>query len=157
MRILLSIAVLLLAMSPALAQFWSHYANDRFGYELDIPPDFSGYGESDNGDGQVFYRLDREQELTVWGGNLPGTFDTDVAERQASDSAANWAISYQTSTPQWAVWSGQRDHRIFYQRMIVLCDGASVAAYRLEYNIRDLAETDAVIDGLNRSFVADTC
>jgi len=156
MRALVVLAFLLLAY-PAQAQFWEHYANVRFGYEIDVPPDFVGQGESSNGDGQIFYRPGTQQELTVWGGHLLDTFEQEVANRLTDANAENWAISYQASTPQWAVFSGQRDHRIVYQRMIALCDGAGYAAYRVEYNIRDLAAMDAVIDGLNRSFVAEGC
>ncbi|MBJ3784840.1 hypothetical protein [Devosia sediminis] len=143
--------------SPALAQYWGHYANERFGYEIDVPPGFEGSGESDNGDGQVFYRLEAEQQLTVWGGHLLEGFEAEAAQRQDRASQDNWGISYQASTPQWAVFSGQRDHRVLYQRMIALCDGASYAGYALEYNVRDLAATDAVIDGLNRSLAASDC
>ena len=156
MRALFLLALMLIA-SPALAQFWGHYENARFGYAIDVPPDFVGQGESDNGDGQVFLLLGAEQALTVWGGHLLDTFEQEVADRVASASGENWGVSYQASTPQWAVFSGQRDHRIVSQRMIGLCDGASYAAYRMEYNIRDLAAMDAVIEGLNRSLVASTC
>ncbi|WP_338722531.1 hypothetical protein [Devosia sp. XK-2] len=148
---------LLLVTFPALAQYWDHYANARFGYEIDVPPDFVGQGASDNGDGQLFYRLRAEQELAIWGGQLLESFESEVAQRQSFASAENWALTYQASTPQWAVFSGQRDHRIFYQRMIALCDEASYAAYRVEYNIRDLADMNAIIDGLNRSLQATGC
>ena len=156
MRALFLLALMLIA-SPALAQFWGHYENARFGYAIDVPPDFVGQGESDNGDGQVFLLLGAEQALTVWGGHLLDTFEQEVADRVASASGENWGVSYQVSTPQWAVFSGQRDHRIVYQRMITLCGGTRYAAYRIEYNIRDLAAMDAVIEGLNRSLVASTC
>lgn len=156
MRALFLLALMLIA-SPALAQFWGHYENARFGYAIDVPPDFVGQGESDNGDGQVFLLLGAEQALTVWGGHLLDTFEQEVADRVASASGENWGVSYRVSTPQWAVFSGQRDHRIVYQRMITLCDGTRYAAYRMEYNIRDLAAMDAVIEGLNRSLVASAC
>jgi hypothetical protein len=157
MRMFALAAALLLSVAPALGQFWGHYANARFGYAIDVPPGFEGQGEADSGDGQVFYHLGAEQSLTVWGGNLLESFEAEVAQRQGRASADNWAISYQAATPQWAVFSGQRDHRILYQRMIVLCDGTRYAAFTLEYNLRDLAPADAVIDGLTRSFVASGC
>lgn len=153
----LSFLALMLIAPPALAQFWGHYENARFGYEIDVPPDFVEQGESDYGDGQVFLRLGAEQVLTVWGGHLLDTFEQEAADRIASAGHDNWGITYQASTPHWAVFSGLRDHRIVYQRMIVLCDGTSYAAYRTEYNIRDLAAMDAVIEGLNRSFAASAC
>lgn len=153
----LLILVCLLLTSSALAQFWGHYENARFGYAIDVPPDFVGQDESDNGVGQVFLRLGAEQALTVWGGHLLDTFEAEAAERVAVASDENWGVTYQASTPQWAVFSGQRDHRIVYQRMIALCGGTSYAAYRVEYNIRDLATMDAVIEGLSRSFVTVGC
>lgn len=156
MRHLVVIIGLLLA-TPALAQFWGHYDNARFGYEIDVPPGFVGNGESENGDGQIFYRLEAEQSLTVWGGMLLEDFETEVSNRQGQRAEENWAITSQATSPQWASFSGQRDHRIFHTRMIALCDGASYAAFTLEYNIRDLGPTDAVIEGLVRSFVADGC
>ena len=156
MRRLIILALFLVA-SPALAQYWGHYANTRFGYEIDVPPDFVGQGESDNGDGQVFFRLKAEQGLTVWGGYLLDTFEAEVADRMTSASAENWGITDQTSTPDWASFSGQRDNRIFHTRLIALCDGAGYAAFRLEYNIRDLPKMEEVIGGLVRSFQPVGC
>ena len=88
MRALFLLALMLIA-SPALAQFWGHYENARFGYAIDVPPDFVGQGESDNGDGQVFLLLGAEQALTVWGGHLLDTFEQEVADRVASASGEN--------------------------------------------------------------------
>lgn len=156
MRLLVAL-VLCLAASPALAQFWGHYANARFGYEIDVPPGFVGQGESDNGDGQDFYNLGSEQGLAVWGGHLLDSFEQEVADRLAYASAENWGISYQASTPHWASFSGQRDHRIFYQRMIALCENTSYAAFRLEHNIGDLTQMQAVVEGLVRSFRPSDC
>ena len=158
-RIMRRILILFLFLLPssAMAQYWGHYVNERFGYELDIPPGYEGQGESENGDGQTFYLLKTEQVLAAWGGYFVEGFEAEVAQRQRFAIDENWAITYQASTPQWAVFTGQRDHRIFYQRMMPLCDGASYAAYRIEYNIRDLAEMNAVIDGLTRSFVPGGC
>lgn len=153
---IIALAALLLA-TPAMAQYWGHYANARFGYAIDVPPDFEGQGESDNGDGEQFYRLMADQGLTVWGGHLLEPFEGEVRQRQSWAEADNWSITYQTATPHWAVFSGQRDHRIFYQRMILLCDGNSYAAYRVEYNIGHLADMNAIIDGLNRSLQATAC
>ena len=54
MRYLIVFALLLTTV-PALAQFWTHYANERFGYELDIPPGFSSYSEASEGVAQHFF------------------------------------------------------------------------------------------------------
>ncbi|WIY53434.1 hypothetical protein O9Z70_02540 [Devosia sp. YIM 151766] len=156
MRFVPALALLLLA-APALAQYWTHYANVRFGYEIDVPPGFEAGGESANGDGQMFYDLDGERGVTVWGGQLLEDFAQEVSEAIALAGAENWAISQQTKTPQWADFSGQQGHRRLFQRMITLCDGASYAAFRAEYNISDLNAMEPVLQGLARSFVAKGC
>ena len=65
-----------------MAQYWGHYVNERFGYELDIPPGYEGQGESENGDGQTFYLLKTEQVLAEWGGYFVEGFEAEVAQRQ---------------------------------------------------------------------------
>lgn len=145
---------------PALAQFWTHYANGRFGYSLDIPPGYEGEGESANGDGQVFYLPNGRQELLAWGGLLgvtAQTFPAEAASRLQSDMNDGWAITYQAGTPQWAVWSGTRGDLVLYQRMILLCDGASFAAFRLTHPLSEMARGQPVVEGLVRSLRAEGC
>ncbi|WP_210165399.1 hypothetical protein [Devosia chinhatensis] len=153
----LTLLFCLLLCTPALAQFWGHYANARFGYEIDVPPDFEGNGESDNGDGQVFSNLAGEQGLQVWGGELSETLGEEAATAIDQLTRDRWVLSAQVSSPRWAQFSAQRDHRIVQQRMILLCDGASFAAFRLEHNIADLGRLDSVLSGLERSFQAQAC
>lgn len=157
MRPALLLLMLLLLAGPAWAQYWTHYANARFGYEIDVPPGFEGGGESANGDGQMFYNLEGAQGVTVWGGYFSDSFEQEAAAALAAVSTENWAISAQSSTPYWATFAAQRDHRIIQQRMIALCDGASYAAFRAEYNIAELSRMEPVIDGLVRSFQPSNC
>lgn len=156
MRLAALVLAILLA-APALAQGWGHYANARFGYGIDVPPGFVGHGESDNGDGQGFSRIEAEQTLLVWGGMLPGSFEAAFAERLASEQGDGWSVTEQVQVPQWAWFAAQRDHRLVYQRLIPLCDGASYAAFRIEHSIRDLNQVVPVLEGLARSFVAEGC
>lgn len=156
----LALVLALLTSAPAFAQVWSHYDNGRFGYGIDVPPGYVGQGESQNGDGQVFYLPDGLQGVTVWGGMLdsvPLAFETEATDRFVSDVQRGWTVTYQASTPQWATWSGTRANRVLYQRMILLCDEASYAAFRAEYEQRDLSKMHAVIEGLVRSFVPLGC
>lgn len=154
------IVVLLIALlfpSAAFAQYWDHYANDRFGYAIDIPPDFVGNGENDSRDGQSFYNLEAEQGLSVWSGPLQTGFEAEAAERISLETGQNWQLIEQATTPTWARFSAQRDHRIFSFYMIPLCDGATFAAFRAEYNIRDRVKFDPIMEGLVRSFQPTGC
>jgi hypothetical protein len=156
MRTFVLMFVSLLA-TPALAQGWGHYDNARFGYSIDIPPGFVGEGESDNGDGQGFYKADGAQGLSLWGGNLPYDFEAEVSEAMDYAIAENgWNITYQASTPRWASFSGIKGFRILYQRMVLLCD-SSYAAFRVEYSVADSAEMDPVVERLVQSLGSTSC
>ena len=154
MRIPVLVVVALFAI-PAFAQDWGHYANSRFGYELEIPPLFIGQGESDNGDGQVFARDQGAARLTAWGANmLAPDFGGEVSEAIEFAKSDGWSISYQATTPEWATFSGTKFGRIMYQRMVLLCDRRSWAAFQLNYSLRD-SKMDPVIPQLVRSLRGD--
>ncbi|NMA99485.1 MAG: hypothetical protein GX970_15510 [Phyllobacteriaceae bacterium] len=156
MRFILLVALLLLP-APALAQFWSHYSNDLFRYEIDIPPGFEGNGETAGGEGQWFYNLEAEQGLTIWGARFPGSFERSIIDGAAAIRSEGWAITEQSSTPEWATLAAMRDHRLIFQRSILLCDRKSYAAFRAEFNIRDLGKMGDILGGLSRSFVPKGC
>ncbi|MBE7733900.1 hypothetical protein [Devosia faecipullorum] len=156
MRAILTLVLLVLA-APAWAQYWTPYENARFGYEIDAPPGFEGNGESANGDGQIFYNSIAAQGLSVWGGHFSEEFETEAAAALDAARAGNWAIQSQSSTPHWAEFTAQRGDRVVRQRLITLCDGGSYAAFRLEFNVRDLAALEPTMDGLQRSFMASDC
>ncbi len=151
--------VLLAALGPlpALAQYWSHYANARFGYELDIPPDFEGQGESDNGDGQVFLLPNGRQELRVWGGWALDGVEAEATGRIAADMDAGWAITSQAQSPDWAVWAGTRNGQGFVTRLIALCGSESYAVFRLEFPLPQMGSIAPIAEGITRSFVATAC
>lgn len=157
---LIGLLTLLVSANPAMAQYWTHYANARFGYETDIPPDYVGEGQSANGDGQVFFLPGGLQSLTVWGGNFyesSSGLEDEVKSQFDADVQKGLSVSYQSSTPHWAVWSGTIDNRVIYQRMILLCDGTSYAAMRSEYERDDLNTMREIIEGLVRSFKGSDC
>lgn len=152
MRALL-LALLLILPLPALAASGQHYVNVRFGFAIDVPAGFVGQGESDNSDGQIF--TTPTAKLTVYGANvLNGGFEDEVRQAQGADSTDGWNISYQTTTPRNASYSGKRGGRILYARMIALCGGQQFAAFELEYSVADMSKFDPVVNGLVRSFQA---
>lgn len=154
-----TIIVLLFALfaTAAFAQGWDRYDNGRFGYSIDVPPGFTGRVESDNGDGQSFAADSRPIDLLVWGGHLLDGFEAEIAQRMAWDEEEAWNITYQATTPRWASWSGIKGFRILYQRMVLLCDGTSYAAFRAEYSVTDSAEMEPVIERLVQSMRGSDC
>ena len=152
MRALLVCVVLFLAPS-AFAADWSHYVNVRYGFATDVPPGFAGQGEAANSDGQVF--ATPTAELRVFGANIfASDFEAEVREREASDAADGWGLTYKVSTPAAASWSGRQGGRILYVRAIALCAGTQIGVIRFTYMRSDLAAFDPVVERLVRAFRA---
>lgn len=156
MRALLFL-LMALTIVPAFAQGWVRYENVRFGYFIDLPPDFVAQGESANGDGQSFALPGKPIDLGVWGGQISSNFEQEVAWRIAQDDAEGWNLAYQASTPRWASWSSMKGDRIAYQRLIILCDGSSYAAFRAEYSGRDRLLMDPIVEQLAGSLKSGAC
>lgn len=133
MRSIAAVLIVLALANPAQAFEWGHYSNVRFGYSIDIPPEFSPIEEAENSDGGISTAPDKLSQLAVWGSNLvEGTLADDFAERLAATRADGWNISYSRVTPTWASWSGSQQGRIFYARAIRLC-GDQIAYFLFEY------------------------
>ena len=156
MRIVL-IALLICLAIPAFAQSGERYENARYGYLIDIPPGFVGMGESANGDGQAYAIEGRPTELAVWGGTLLGGFERTVDQRMGWDEDEGWAITYQVITPRWASYSATKNGQILYQRMILLCDGASYAAFRIHYSVSDSANMSLAIETMVTALRSEPC
>lgn len=133
MRVTIALVVVALSAVAASAFEWSHYVNSRFGYSIDIPPEFSAIAEAANGDGGMSRSDDKLSELAVWGSNLvEGDLRADFASRLAAAEADGWEVSYRRETENWASWSGSQQGRLFYARAIALCDDQA-AYFLLEY------------------------
>ncbi|RFB75629.1 hypothetical protein [Methylovirgula sp. 4M-Z18] len=155
-RVLTAIVLSLYACAAPAAD-WVPYGNARFQYWIDIPPDFSAVEESQNGDGGVATSKDEKTELSVWGSYLSdSTFSEEMISRIEQDQADGWNVTYQKRQSNWAVWSGTKGTRIFYERSIPVCAEAA-AYYRLEYD-KEISETmEKIISRLNRSLRSGQC
>ena len=156
MRFVLAVVLSCLAL-PAFAQSGERYENARYGFTLDIPAGFIGMGESANGDGQAYAIKGRPTELAVWGGTLLGDLEREVSQRVQADTDQGWTITDQVSTPRWAGYSASRNGQILHQRMILLCDGASYAAFRVHYPLADLGDMAPRIETLVTALRGKSC
>ena len=149
MRVLLLVLLALFAL-PATAGEWSHYVNERFGVEVDVPPGFDAGEPPANGDGLSFSTP--TATLAVFGGFITGEdFEADVAERIRFAQDDGWNITYQAVTPSWASWSGKRGSRILYVRAVPVCGNAAIGAFQLSYMVADLKTFDPIVNRLVRS------
>ena len=149
-RFLIILLALIPAAVPALAAGWGSYENARFGYVIAVPPDFTGNGESANGDGQGFQNLSRGQGLVVWGGHASGDFEREVAAGLETLVRDGWNPGQQTVTPSWATVVAVKGQRIRHLRMITLC-GDSFAGYALDYMATEATAMAPVLARMDQS------
>jgi len=156
MRIIRALALIAALATPAAAADWERYDNARFGYTIEIPPDFAWGAEADNGDGRQF--RDGATRLAVWGGNL---LEPDLESSARSDldmaKADGWTITYEAITPSWASFSGTRGNRVLYERMIALCTPGQYAGFLLEYTNTEIARLDPVVTRLVQGLKPTGC
>jgi len=151
------VCVALLLVVSAMPASAKTYGNARFGFFVDVPKQFTQMDPPpENGDGAVYHTADKSAELRASGGWIMGdNFAADVTESKGYDTSDGWKISYEsTVSADAASWSGSKDGRIFYERMITSCKGQAKADYRLEYPQADQAKYDSVVKALNASFRA---
>ncbi len=145
------------ATAQAVADDWKPYGNARYNYWIDVPRDFTAIEESANGDGGTARSPDGNAKLAVWG-SYPseGGFAKDVKWRIGQEEAEGWSVAYQRRKSNWAVWSGSKGDRVYYERAIPVCNDA-VAYFRLEYDKARAKAFDPVIGRLVKSLRGGDC
>jgi len=156
-RALLIALTLVVLTAPAIASDWQPYGNARFQYWIDVPPGFTGVKESENGDGGSSSSPDGRAELRVWGSYLTeGSFAAEVSWRIDQDRSNGWIIAYRKQEVNWAIWSGTKGDRIFYERAIPVC-GDATAYFRLEYDKELKRAFDPIVSRLVKSLRSGRC
>jgi hypothetical protein len=151
-----ALALLMMAGISGTA-FAETYANARYGFAVDVPDVLSvAEPEPDSGDGRSFRSLDNSAELLVFGGWIAeGGFATEVQARQKFETGEGWNITYASKPGNEGVsYSGAKESRIFYARIIPRCGDGGYAMYRLEYPAAEKEKYDAAIKQLNASLKA---
>jgi serine/threonine-protein kinase len=110
------------AILPTLAQAeqWRPYINGRFGAAADVPADWVGGEQPDNGDGLQFLSPNGEATLTVW-----GSFNLFDFARMMAPSKGQ-VVTYSVRGSNWFVVSGLSGDRIFYRKQILGCRGGGL-------------------------------
>jgi len=133
------------------------YGNARFGFFVDIPPEFTvADPEPENGDGRSFHTADGTVDLMVYGSwIMVSDFAAEVVLDRSDESGLGWELTYESAISDTAAsYSGQKGGRIFYARVIATCGNQAQAGYRLEYPAGQKQKYDPVIQILNKSLRA---
>jgi hypothetical protein len=161
-RFALSLLMLALLAAPAVAaDGTSPYGNVRFGYWVSIPAGFTCGPEADDSDGKSCTSADGMATLDVWGGfiDVPdsGSFGAQAAFDKASDQRDGLVVTYQATGSNWASYSGMKDGRIVYVRMIGGCKDSQFAGFQLNYPPSEAAAMKPVLNRLVPSLRQETC
>lgn len=136
---------------------WHRYTNPRFGASAEIPPGFVANEEPANGDGLRFSDYADDAAVSVYGSlnvedeSLPARLSTLVGFAEAD----GWTVSYQKGGAGWIAFSGMRQGRIFYEKVILACDRGVFNAVRLEYPAEDKTAFDPIVTRVTKSLSHD--
>lgn len=145
------LAILLLSAAPAFSADWWPYDNARFGYTIELPPEFGLSIYPGNGDGLTLTPADQSARLQVFGTDiLNGDFSSEAKVRMMLAKNDGWQISYSKVNTRGASFSGIRQDRIVYVRGVALCNGGA-AFFQIDYPKADMHRFDAVVMRLVRS------
>lgn len=111
--------LLILLCSPSLAQR-TKYCNARFQFCMDYPKDFTGKGESANGDGQTFVSKDSKAIILAFGSLADDTdLEEDVLIHAFKTASSDYKVVYKVIRPDWFIFSGiDRSGKTVYRKTV---------------------------------------
>jgi hypothetical protein len=125
-------AFILLGNSRATAQKMVTYCNERFGFCVERPADFTALPAPENGDGRGFVSPDGKAEYVAFGGLAVEELNFTLADeyRIAQEGVT---VTYKVLKKDWFVLSGKdTDGSIFYQKTVrktITYNGEPTAVY----------------------------
>jgi hypothetical protein len=144
--------VVLTASSPVLAQQWDRYVNERYGTVMTIPPGFNVEIESTDGDGRLYLSEDRNESLLVWGSQvIDESFQAHFESLLDDEKSLGWDITYVAKGDGWRIYSGIKDDRVIYAKILASCEGKQAQHFKFEYSRAEKAELDSVVKRLSGS------
>jgi hypothetical protein len=153
LRLWLALLLAMAAPAGAAPLGWAHYANEAYGYELDVPPGFVGRTQTEHPAGQTF--AGETAEIIVWGEELRAR-DFEAAAKAELDKALGdgWALSFQVRTPQSAAFEVRKGGLVLHRRMIAVCEGKGVASYVIGFGRAEVPAMAPVLETMALGFRA---
>jgi hypothetical protein len=147
--------LLITAMNFAYAEDeYRVYMNERYGYSIQYPASLIPQGVSDSGDGQVFLSKSKDAELRVFAQSCIEGWDEAPAEYISAalkeQKKGLIKITYQTKGKNYAVLSGYKDGKIFYNKLLI--DGSRCTQFTFHYPEMQRARYDAATAKIAASF-----
>ncbi|MBP3887590.1 MAG: hypothetical protein J6F30_08055, partial [Cellulosilyticum sp.] len=124
------------------------YTNDRFGFSIEYPEDFTEQTESDNGDGIILKNSTQQAELIV-SGRVRTDSDSIESQYQSELNLHN-SIDYKLCKDNWFVLSWIEGDTEYYRKVIVGRD--LICSFEISYPTKDGDNYDKIIEHLLNSF-----
>lgn len=155
---LVILSVLLIAglSSAASADSWVELRNERFGFRLKYPDGlFQPHRTSQAGDGIVLESSDGAARLLVGAfANHAGYSLASYQSYLARQSHASFPVTYAPRGRTWFVLSGERDGKIFYEKVLFSCGNGVITSFAMTYPAAQRQCFDAVVERMEDSFQA---
>lgn len=153
MRIVVFIVAMLLGSAVAAEDGWYRYDNARYGFALDVPPGYAALPATTNTGDQVFTQAGGTGVLTVSGGTVePGSFNQKWEATMAAYEGAGWTLTYEAKPPEWTSFTGTRDDRRLYVKMLPLCGGTrQFGQFAFEYAESEAGDAEPIALGIAAS------
>ncbi|MER9302232.1 hypothetical protein NKJ06_29890 [Mesorhizobium sp. M0293] len=110
------------------------YVNERFGTVCTFPDDVftDRQPEPDNGDGQVWLTADGASLICSGILNIDDETPKGFVAAEKASGEAGYKITYSKAGKDWAVLSGLKDGKVFYERRLFGGDGV-IRTVRVDY------------------------
>jgi hypothetical protein len=144
------------ATATAWSDSWVELRNERFGFRLTYPTSlFQPHRRSQAGDGIVLESTDGAARLLV------GAFANDARyslsayqSYLARQSYGSFPVTYAPRGRSWFVLSGERNGKIFYEKVTFSCGNGVITSFAMTYPAAQRHRFDAVVERIEDSFQA---
>jgi hypothetical protein len=152
-------ALVMLLPAAALADDWVHYVDEKYGYEIDIPPGFERVRDPALGPKTYRYKTSVADLFIDTSYQRADTFEADELKGlQTGQEFFHITVLEQIITPVEALLLINYGDQQVRAKKIVLCGRDYVTRYQLQYFAANAALYAPVIERLDRSFKrTETC
>ncbi len=153
MRAICLLTALIVLPAAAQAGDWKPFANDRYGFSVDIPTSFKASSPPDNNDGITLTSPDGASEIRAYGHLLDDGTTLIDDERQTERFSADdhLQVTYRHASTRDFTLSGLKGQRIVYVRAVATCKGTAAGILWVEYAQAEKARFDPLIAHMAKS------